>query len=92
MTQARNKGGGIPCLFFFENRKKCPDFGKKGPDCVHPWVKFYIQNVVLRVSRKKSLQLFPAGPFFLDFLTKCLSKCLIPRNLPCPKKFLVARL
>ena len=30
----------------FKNRRKCPDFLKKGPDCVHLWVKFSIQNVV----------------------------------------------
>ena len=27
---------GRPSLPFFENQKKCPDFGKKCPDCVHP--------------------------------------------------------
>ena len=31
----------------FENRKKCPEFGKKGPDCIYHWVKFSIQDVVL---------------------------------------------
>ena len=43
----------------FENRKKCPDFGKKGPDCDHLWVKFSIQNIVLRVSRRKNSKMFP---------------------------------
>ena len=33
-----------PPLPFFENQKKCPDFRKKGPDYVHPYVKFIIQN------------------------------------------------
>ena len=28
------EGGRIP-LPFFENKKKCLDFAKKGPDCVH---------------------------------------------------------
>ena len=32
------------------NEEKCPDFGIKGPDCVHLWLKFSIQNVVLRVK------------------------------------------
>ena len=45
----------------------------------HHWVKFSIQNVVLRVSRRKcflkSPKYFPAMPLFLVFLTKCLSKC-----------------
>ena len=37
--------GGKPPVLFFENRKKCPKFGKKGPDCVHLCVKFFIRNV-----------------------------------------------
>ena len=37
-------GGGRPPLSFSENQKKCPDFGKKGPNCVHLWVKFSIQK------------------------------------------------
>ena len=28
--------GGRPPLYFFENQKKCPDFGKNCPDAVHP--------------------------------------------------------
>ena len=59
----------------FENRKKCPDFGKKGPDCIHVGVKFSIQNINLRVSRRKNSKIFP---FFLVLLMKCLSKCPKP--------------
>ena len=44
-------------------------FAKKGPACVHPSVKFTIQNIVLRVSRRKNSEIFPAGPFFLELLT-----------------------
>ena len=29
----RGRGETFPALF--KNRKNCPDFGKKGPDCVH---------------------------------------------------------
>ena len=29
-------GEGEASLSFFENQKKCPDFAKKGPDCVYP--------------------------------------------------------
>ena len=54
----------MPPLPFFENRKKCPDLGKKGPDCALPWVKFSIQNVVLKVSRIKNAKIFPSGAFF----------------------------
>ena len=56
--------GRRPPLPFFEIPKKCPDFRKKIPDCVHPLVKFTIQNVVLRVSQRKNFKIFPAGPFF----------------------------
>ena len=58
-AQLGRGGGGKASPALFENRKKCPDFGKKGPDCVHLWVKFSIQNVVLRVSRRKNLKMFP---------------------------------
>ena len=34
-------GGGLPCPFF-ENRKKCPDFGKMSLVCVHLWIKILI--------------------------------------------------
>ena len=68
-SHARNKvGKGRSPLPFFENRKKYPDFGKQGPDCVDLWVKFSIQNLVLRVfRRKKTPKCFPAEPFFLVF-------------------------
>ena len=59
----RGERGGLPSPFF-ENRKKCPDFWKKGPDCVYLWVKFSIQNVVLRVSRRKNSKMFPCGASF----------------------------
>ena len=51
--------GGRPPLPFFENRKKCPDFGKKSPNCVYSRVESFIQNVVLKVSRRKSSKIFP---------------------------------
>ena len=70
MRATREGLGSRPPLPFFENRKKHPDFGKEGPDSVHLWVKYSIQNVVLRVSRRKNSKIFPAGPFFLVFLTK----------------------
>ena len=49
----------------FWNQKKCPDFVKKeDSNCVHPWVKFSIQNEVLSISRRKSSKIFPHGTFF----------------------------
>ena len=60
------EGGGLDGSFF-ENRKQCPDFGKKGRDFIHLWVRFSDQGIVLRVSRILSLTYV--------FLTKYLSKC-----------------
>ena len=82
---------GRPTLLFFKNRKKVPWFWKKGSNCVHPWVKSSIQNVVLRVSRGKSSKTFPCRTFFLVFLTKSLSKCFNSTKSPLPQKILVAR-
>ena len=81
---------GLTCffLFFFENRKKYPDFGKTGFDCVHLWVKFCIHNVVLRVSRKKNSIGFTAGPFFLVFLMKCIWKC--PSSTKSPQSWKIS--
>ena len=59
-----------PPLPFFENKKKCPDFPKKGPDCVHPYVKFIIQNVVLRGSKIKNFKVFPCEAFFSGIFDK----------------------
>ena len=64
-----------PPLPFFENQRKCHDFAKQGPDCVHPQVKFTIQNVVLRVSRRKNSEIFSARSFFFEFLRERLWKC-----------------
>ena len=70
----RGESGGRPPLPFFENRRNCPDLGKKSHDCVHLWVKFSIENIILRVSRRKNSKKFPCGAFFV-LLMKCLSKC-----------------
>ena len=56
-------GGGL-YYPFFKIKKKCPDFRKRGPDCVHPYVKFTIHNVVLRVSQSRYFKIFPFGAFF----------------------------
>ena len=45
--------GGGPCLPFFLNQEKCPDFGPKGFNCADLLVKFLIQNNALRLSNKK---------------------------------------
>ena len=63
-SQARNQGRGEASPALFENRKNCLDFGKKGPGCVNLWVKFFIQNVVLSMSRKKNSKMFASGNSF----------------------------
>ena len=66
--------------------------GLASPDCVHLWVKFSIQNVVFRVSRrKKPLR----GLFFWCFWRILYRSALgwpVPQTSPCPEKFLVAHL
>ena len=83
------EGGGIPCPFL-KIEKKCPDFGKKGPNCVHPWLYSSIPNVVLRVSRRKSSKIFPCRTFFSYVFDEKFIEVPIPQNLPCSEKFLVA--
>ena len=67
LTGVQLAESGEASLTLFENRKGCTDFGKKGPDCVHLWVKFPIQNLVLRVSRRKNSKMFPCGTSFFVF-------------------------
>ena len=45
---------------FFESQNNCPDFG----DCVHLWVKFSIQNAVLRLSRREKSKILPCEASF----------------------------
>ena len=82
----RGDGRGIPCPFL---KKKYPDFGKKGPNCVHPWLYSSIPNVVLRVSRTKSSKKFPCRTFFSYVFAEKFIKVPIPQNLQCSEKFLV---
>ena len=86
----RGGGGrrGLPC--FFKNRKKCPDFGQKNPDCVHLWIKFSIQNVVSRVPRRKKLQNVSLRGHFSCFLRNVYWSALFSSPLlRCPEKFLL---
>ena len=74
---------GRPTLLFLKIRKVSWIY-KNGPGCVHFWVKFSVQNVVLRVSTRKNTKIFLCRVFFPDFLTKWLSKCpnFMKTNLP----------
>ena len=66
--------GGRPLLPFFENRNKCPYFGKKCPDCDYLSLKFSIQSVVLRVFWRKYPKIFSCGAFFHVFFDKMFIK------------------
>ena len=88
-------GRGRSPLPLFENQK-CLCFGKKGPDCVHLCVEFSIQNANSRVFRWKNSKMFPClqglFSFFLFFWQNVYCSVLVPRNLPCPEKFVIAHL
>ena len=64
LTGAQLQGREEASSVLFENRKKCPDFGEKGPDCVHLWVKLSIQNVILRVCGRKNSKIFSCWDSF----------------------------
>ena len=65
-AQLGEKGEAFPALL--EYRQKCPNFGEKGP--MHILVKFFIQNIDLKISRRKKSKIFLGGGFFLVFLEK----------------------
>ena len=56
-------GDGRPPLRFFKNKKNVLILEKKAL-IVYPYVKFSIQNVVLRVSKRKNFNFFSFGVFF----------------------------
>ena len=87
--RATKEGEGGPSLLFLKIGKNSQIFERKA---LCPSFKFPIQNVVLRVSRRKNSKCFPAGPHFLVFLTKSLSKDPGSTNLPPYVLFLVAQL
>ena len=64
ITGVQLKWGGETSFALFRNLKKYPDFEKKDPDCVHIWVKFSIENIVSRVSRRKNPIMFPCEALF----------------------------
>ena len=58
-------------------------------DSVHLWIKYFIQNVVLRGSTKKNSRMFPCRDSFSRFLTKSQSNC---PSSSCPENFVVGHL
>ena len=89
---SRRERGGLPALFW--KPKKCPDFGKEGPDCTHLWVRFSIQNVVLRVSRRKHSKIFSCRASFSCVFDEMFIEVPYFHKVPssCPESRLVAHL
>ena len=86
-TQSGNwMGGGgespLPLPFFWILEKERPIFWKKFTDC----------DKFLRVSSRKNWKFLPVRSFFFVLQMIVYQSALIPRKLPCPKKFLVAYL
>ena len=59
-------------------------FWKKGPDFFHLEVEYTIQNIVYEYLGQKAPKFSAEGPFILDFLRKCLSKCPNFKKPPLP--------
>ena len=57
-------------LPFLKVKKSVQTLFKKGSDCVHLWVKFSIQNVVLRVSRRSKFQIVSLWGLFSGVFDK----------------------
>ena len=76
-----------------KNEKSTLILGKKGLNCVHPYLESSIENAVLRVPRRKSSKIFACRAFFfLCFWQKVYRSALTSQNLPCPENLLVALL
>ena len=86
------RGGGRFPLSLLKDHKKCLDFGKIDPDSVHLLVKFSIQNVILKVSRRKNSKFSPVEPFSLKLFTIFLLKYSSSQKPSLPWKFLIALL
>ena len=82
---AKGEGGGLRWPFL--KTEKMLWSWKKDPDFVHLWVKFFIQNAVLRVSRRKNSEMFPCCTFSLRFWQNIYRSALVPRNLPYPENY-----
>ena len=87
VTRGGKEGGGLTCPFS-NIEKKCPNLGENAMTVV-----IYGLNISfitqLQVSRRKNWRFFPTGPFFLVLYMTVYQSALIPKKLPCPKKFLV---
>ena len=84
----RGVEGGLSCPFL-KIKKIVLIFEKKAPDCDHLWVKFPIENVGLKVFKRKKLQhVSLRSLFFLCFWRNVYRIALVPRNLAYLEKYL----
>ena len=61
-----------------------------------PWLcpslaQIFLQNLLARESRRRNCKIFSFSAFFLFFWRCVYQSTPVPRNLPCPDKFLVVR-
>ena len=91
MAKIRGGGGGGGVLFQ-KLEKSAPTLGKDALIVVNYELNFSFEMQFLRVSRWKNQKFYPVGPLFLALYMVVYQSALIPRKLPCSKKFLVTRL
>ena len=80
-------------LHFFKNWKKVPQFSEKNILIVVIYgINFSFKIQFLEVSRRNNWEFLPMVAFFLVPYMIPYQSALIPRKLPCPEKFQIARL
>ena len=79
--------GRLPLLSFEYRKKSTLILNKNTLIGVHLWVKIFIQNKVLIVSKGNNSKMSPCGTFFLVFLAKCLWNCPSTTKPPALKNF-----
>ena len=89
----RGGGGGeyYPALFA-KIGKSALIQGKNALVLIIYVLNFSFKMQFLSVSMRKNVRFYPEGPFFLVLYMIVCQSVLIPRKLPCPKKFLVTRM
>ena len=63
VTLLRGEGQAFPAIFW-ALKKVLLFWERKGPDCVHQWITFFVQNVVLRLIRRENSKMFSCRVFF----------------------------
>ena len=89
----RGKGREVSPALFRKLEKSSPILGKNALIVVIRGLSFSFKLQFLRVRGRKNWKFFPAGLFFLVlWMIVFQSALMIPRKLPCSKKFLAASL